>query len=63
MAPDEGELTVAQLAQYLQVSAEQIFRWWLTGEGPPPRPGDGVPRWRRCDVDAWRAEGGLRRVG
>ncbi len=62
MASGEDELTVAQLAEYLRVPAERIFRWWVTGEGPRPRPGDGVPRWSRTDVDAWLADGGLRRA-
>lgn len=63
MASDEDELTVAQLAALLGVSAVQLWQWWLADEGPSPRPGRGVPRWDRSEVDAWLADGGLRRAG
>ena len=63
MASGEDELTVAQLAVCLEVPAERIWSWWVTGEGPPPRPGPGIPRWDRAEVAAWVADGGLRRAG
>lgn len=62
MSLDGGDLlTVAQLAQYLGVSAEQIYRWWLNGQGPEPVPGNGMPRWERRTVEFWVSGGGLER--
>lgn len=58
MSQDGELLTVAQLARYLGVSAEQVYRWWLSGSGPPPVSGNGMPRWDRRTVEVWVADGG-----
>ncbi len=50
---DPSEMTVGQVADYLQVSAETVRRWERSGELVPARrlPGSGYRRYRRSDVE------------
>lgn len=53
---DPSEMTVGEVADYLQVSAETVRRWERTGDLLPSRrlPGSGYRRYRRSDVEKAR---------
>ncbi len=52
---DDDLLTVAQLAQVLQIHACQILEWRNHDQGPPPANDEVIPRWRREDIESWLA--------
>jgi excisionase family DNA binding protein len=49
----DGLLTVAELAAYLGVPQQTIYRWNHTGDGPPPLKVGRHRRYRRRDVERW----------
>ena len=49
----DGLLTVEQLADYLGVPRQTIYRWNHTGDGPPPLKVGRHRRYRRRDVERW----------
>lgn len=52
-AVPDGLLTVDDLAQYLSVPRQTIYRWNHTGDGPPPLKVGRHRRYRRRDVERW----------
>lgn len=59
LAPRASLLTVKDVAERLNVSADSVRRWARTGVGPQPvRLGQRAIRYRPEDVDAWVERGG-----
>lgn len=46
-------MTVVEVAEYVRVSRQTVYRWRSVGEGPPWIKAGGAVRYRREDVDAW----------
>lgn len=58
--PDGGALlTINQLSAYLQVPVQTIYAWRHEGMGPPALKAGRALRYRRSDIDAWLAAGGV----
>lgn len=54
MLKDNRLLSLRELAEYLSVSEESVYRWRRTGDGPPGiKLARGAIRYREADVAAW----------
>jgi len=51
--PAEQHLTLAQLAERLQVTERTIYEWNVTGFGPPYIRAGRMCRYRLSDIETW----------
>jgi excisionase family DNA binding protein len=49
-------MTTEQVAEYLQVPVNTIYKWRVLGSGPRAARVGRHLRWRRADVDQWFEE-------
>lgn len=54
MGTDDDRLfTPTEVADYLQLPIQTLYRWRTTGDGPPAHKIGRHLRYRRDDIDAW----------